>query len=1109
MRNCGKLREELAAVVAPSPVVRDWVRKDCAAADDEKDFAITRFINICWYFFKLAAVLALFVAVGLAVFLFTRLDDEIRRQAEQMLAREFPQFNVSIGGARLVEGEGIAIYDLAISETASNRLQNNLLVVDEIMLDCDAKLTKLMNGLPELRRVVVRHPRVWATKHPGGQWNLSSFWPLPECGNKKPDVIIENAQFTLADQSQSGLPPLSLRDINLKLRPQPPAADGRDTSQSMTIDGTFGGPMLSSAELHARCDPAQQSVQLKGKFQQLQISKELLAWMAALSGNHLNKTSLVGKVDGEVTVEHQFGTDALPRVDAKLHVHEARLVDPRLPRPLTDLSCAIHCQNEMLTVKRLRGTCGSANFTMQMQRRGWAKAAPLAVGLRVARVGLDSKLYDALPPLLQSEWDKYKPTGIVDVDVQATFDGSQWKPVATLTGRDLEFESHKFPYRVTKGFGSLTYTPREEQQPAQLEIDLVGHGGGQPLRFVGQAFDPQPGALGWLEVTGTNVEIEDRMIAALPEKTREVIESMHPRGKFHVRWRIDRTQPGQTTPHTALRLELVDCRMNYDKFPYPLSGINGLVLAEDKHWTFRDLISAGSRSVQCQGYLHPLQPDGSTGNELVLQITGQQVPLDDDLRQALPPQVQGAWQELRPRGNVDLQAQVRHLSGSQKPTIGVAVSPRPESATIQPLFFPYLMEQLEGSCTYQDGRIDLSQVRARHGRTTMRTNGHGEFRDDGSWYVQLEGLAVDRLMPRRDLTDALPSKLQKLIEYLRPSGSFNLSNALLRFAKASSPSAEIESNWDLQLNCLQANLQAGIELHNIHGAIRLQGKAQGDRSYSAGELAVDTVTFEGIQFTEIQGPLWVDPGRCLFGEWATQQQGKPLRRVTARVYDGYLTSDAWVSFDVVPEYSAVARVEGANLNRLMKERIDGALDYDGKLAANLTLNGKGRSLATLAGHGEVRITEANIYELPILVSMLKVLRNETPDTTAFNQVDSKFRVQGPHIYLDQIDFKGDAVSLLGFGETNFDHQLNLNFHTVVGRNEIPLPLLNNFVKNVGRQTLQMTVNGTLSEPLVRTQALPGINNLIQQWQADGRPVPPAVPRNAERPSPAWVPWGRK
>jgi len=169
-------------------------------------------------------------------------------------------------------------------------------------------------------------------------------------------------------------------------------------------------------------------------------------------------------------------------------------------------------------------------------------------------------------------------------------------------------------------------------------------------------------------------------------------------------------------------------------------------------------------------------------------------------------------------------------------------------------------------------------------------------------------------------------------------------------------------------------------------------------------------------------------------------------------------------------------------------------------------------LATLAGYGEVQITEANIYELPILVSMLKVLRNESPDSTAFNQVDSQFRIQGQHIYLDKLNFKGDAISLLGRGETNFDHQLNLDFHAVVGRNEIRLPLVKKIVNRVGEQTLQMSVRGTLTDPKVSTQALPGINNFIKQLQSGldiTSPDASATPRNAERTLPKWPSWGAK
>src|SRR5690606_28014349 len=98
---------------------------------------------------------------------------------------------------------------------------------------------------------------------------------------------------------------------------------------------------------------------------------------------------------------------------------------------------------------------------------------------------------------LQAEWAKYKPTGIVDADLQLTFDGHQWRPTATLTAHNLAFEAEEFPYRVTEGSGTIGYTPSTAGQPALLNIDLMGLGGGQPLRFTGQVIDPQPGALGW------------------------------------------------------------------------------------------------------------------------------------------------------------------------------------------------------------------------------------------------------------------------------------------------------------------------------------------------------------------------------------------------------------------------------------------------------------------------------------------------------------------------------------------------------------------------------------------------------------------------------------
>lgn len=1033
------------------------------------------------------------------------MDNEIRRQVEQSLAAQFPHLDVSVGGARLVEDRGVAIHDLVISETSSSGLRSNLLLVDEMLIDCDTQLRKLINGKPAIRRVIVRHPQVWASRELDGRLNLGTLWPPPECGDSPPQIIIEDARIWLIDRQHPEAVPIELRDVNLTVQAKVTSDPGSGPLEAgpqistCEIHGTLGGPYFQEAEFRANCNLSEPAITVTGKFVDLKLSKELLSWGEVLFGPEVNQVKLQGSLSGEFTTSHTFTAGVPPKVDAKLALSQGRLEHPRVPRPLTDLSCEIRIEGDTTFIDGLRCNCGSSGLAMQMERRGWQLTAPLSLSARAENFTLDDQLFQALPPMLQEEWLDFKPSGVVDADLQLTFDGQEWRPTATLTGRNLSFEAEKFPYRVTDGSGTIGFSPRVENQPALLNIDLVATGGRQPLRISGQIFDPRPGALGWIEITGSNVEIEGSMIAALPEKVRQVISSLHPEGRFNLRWRMDRTLPGQLKPYTSLRLELVNCRMNYERFPYPLSGIRGVIQAEDNRWNFRDLASGGSRNVECEGSLIPTD----AGSQLSLQIVGKEIPLDDDLLRALPPSVQRAWSEIKPRGRMDLVAEIYHQTGLLKPSIRVAVTPRPDSASIEPRFFPYQMSINEGTINYQDGRVTLAGINAAHGRTTLRTNGSGDFRPDGSWQFQLEGLTADRLSAKRDLVDALPPKLRKIVDQLRPTGNnnFGINNGTLRFAKAADPVRTLTSQWDIELDCHQTDIQAGVDLHNVHGSVRLVGFSDGVRSESAGELALDAVTFQDTQFTELRGPLWMDEKSCLFGQWACEKQGLPVRHLTARMYDGTVTADTWVSFEEIPKYRTDARLVDVSLARLMLERLHGQQAFNGKLAATVSLEGTGRSLHTLTGKGEVKVTEANIYELPLLVGLLKVLRNSTPDSTAFNEVDMSFRIQGRHVMLDKLNFLGDAVSLYGQGTTNFDQQLNLAFHGVIGQNNARLRVVKNLIDRTGEQFMQMYVGGTVSNPQIHTQALPGINQLIQQIQTelDTSTTGPAV-RQATQPT---------
>jgi hypothetical protein len=185
---------------------------------------------------------------------------------------------------------------------------------------------------------------------------------------------------------------------------------------------------------------------------------------------------------------------------------------------------------------------------------------------------------------------------------------------------------------------------------------------------------------------------------------------------------------------------------------------------------------------------------------------------------------------------------------------------------------------------------------------------------------------------------------------------------------------------------------------------------------------------------------------------------------------------------------------------LMVERFGGRQSFKGKVDAKLIVRGEGSSTARLAGEGKINVREADIYELPLLMGLLKTLRTGAPDKTAFNESNIAFRIQGPHIYLDQIDFLGDVVDLYGYGEMpDFGKQVKLIFRGEFGPRNYYVPLVKNFVGHASQSVMQMYVDGTLTEPRVTTEAFPELNRIIKQLRTDlETPVGAAATRQAQR-----------
>ncbi|NIP84869.1 MAG: hypothetical protein GTO03_04660, partial [Planctomycetales bacterium] len=477
------------------------------------------------------------------------------------------------------------------------------------------------------------------------------------------------------------------------------------------------------------------------------------------------------------------------------------------------------------------------------------------------------------------------------------------------------------------------------------------------------------------------------------------------------------------------------------------------------------------------------------GHHLTLRIQGDHVPLDEELRTCLAPAMQQAWSRLRLRGQVRLDTQLSYSSPTKDLQLTVRAALGEEGILIEPDFFPYRLENVRGLVTYRPGQLDLTNITATHGRTRWASQGTCQLGADGSWECHLHRLTADGLQVDRDLLLAMPSRLRAGLAALHFSGPVNLSGAM-RFSRSGQPQAPLRSSWDLQLNTHQGRIERGIALDQIHGGLRLTGGYDGQRFGSQGWLDVDSLMYKGFQFTNIRGPCWFSDDSMIFGGAAgPARPGQPPQRITARAYDGAVVADCQIALGDTTRFALDAQVVDADLRRFATEALHDPPPLTGKVTANLRLRGSDRGIHTLKGQGNAVVRNGDVNQLPLVLSLLKFLSENPSARNRFDNSDVKFRIDGRHVLLDEVNFYGDAISLRGKGEMDFDRHIRMVFHATVGRDQMKLPVVGPVLGMASKQLMLVYVHGTIDDPQTTREALPGLRRAVQEIEA-GLTEPP-------------------
>jgi hypothetical protein len=1005
----------------------------------------------------------------------SHVGEVIRRRLETRLQAEYPALVVRVRSAAVVQGEGIVARGVTVVDPAAAADCRTILAIDEIMLACSATLAELGTGEPRITAVRVRRPQLHAARAGDGRWNIAAL-ARPRPGGPSVSVAIEDGTIVIEDRRLAAR--TTMRSIAVDLRP---AADGA----GMSVAGQCSGDTFDRAGFEGRLAPATGGFEIVATVHAIDVSKRSTAWLPLDADQRRWADAMQGRVALDCRASGLLSALDAATVAVSGRLDGGRFEHPAVGLTVSDASAAFTADRSGVSCQWLKAHSGSTLLTGSGQWSGWRRDADFDLALEAEKLVVGRQFESLLPEPVAQQWSRLLPAGEVDVTARMARRSGVLQPDVSVRCRNVSLTHYRFPYRVDRTVGALTF------REGRLDMHLAGQAGGQPVQVDGRLAFGGAGAQGFVEVRGDKIQIDDTLLAAMPARSADIVRALRAAGTVGFVFRHERGPHLPAGHANSLGIRFDRCTLCYAGFPYPLSQVSGVIRMDRGRWTIHDMVGTNDTGeVRCSGELEPL---GSDDGELTLRLEGRGVVLEPELRRALPLGVQRIWDDVDPRGNAEFSATVRHRIRGRRTSVELSATPVGDTVSIEPSWFPYRLERLRGRIAWKDGQLRFEGVRGVHDRTTVATEGLCEFQPDGGWRVSFSRLTADRVRADHEVLEALPAGLRRAISGIQLGGLLSLAGSLDiystqpvevlqpdgRRVAVPGPAA---AAWDMAVDVQEAALDVGTPLEHVHGGVRLRGQSDGRGWWTVGDLAIDSATWRGMQLTGVRGPLLMDQDGVRFGSAAAREPGS-ARRLVARLGGGTLQLDGSVALSERNDFTITASLGEADLERLVADVSGRPNRYRGRVFGTLELAGSRGGMHSLAGRGQVRLRDADIYELSVVMSLLKILRVKAPDRNAFSSSAVDFRIEGPRAYLDSIELSGDAISLVGAGEVDFDSNVNLTFRSIVGDAETQLQAVKRLLGGASGQFLLVHVDGTLAEPQATTEAFPTLAGAVQRLQA--------------------------
>jgi len=777
----------------------------------------------------------------------------------------------------------------------------------------------------------------------------------------------------------------------------------------------------------------------------LSLDQRLYQALPASMQEAWSKLGVSGLVDAQATLGFD-GKQWTPQVT--IRAKNAGLEPEFFPYPIRNISGDFIYQNDTIVAEKLTGTAGGRKIngalTLSRAQPRWLMDLKLAADGPIA---IDETLLKALSPRGSPESNLQKfilslhPTGTVHLQ-QGHFVRQANHPDSISRSLELTFSECSikydgFRYPIDDIHGAATIDNEH-----LLLKDFIGRNDGARIKGYGEC-QGRNSNLESMELffNGYDVSLDEELQQALPKSVRGLWDQLQPSGVLnHVEMKVSRNQ---TNGPLDLRVEITEDRepeshpggavsIRPTSLPYQVNEVACNIIYRPGRIDINSLSGKHEASrLQTEGQCS-LYADG-TWEGLLTWLPMTRLHVDQSLLTCLPPYLKDPLVRLDFRGPVSITGTTR-----------VSSPPSPADSIVRVWDLDLQIE---------DGHLGgggiASGIRGSIALTGENTpSGPMAFGTLDLDALAYKGIAVTRIegpfaFNRQELLFGRDASLwQEKSNLLTASLGHRTRGSSIVTAIHQSPSMR---SGDSSVS--QASYRSGIR-EAVSNRIDSLGRNTPIPTTNPNAVrSMDGVPpldyFEtDIRARTLSGTIFVSGAESLNG----QQKSKYRLRLVDADFQGFL-------------------VDLGETNTQAKGRLSVQCDLQGALANTASLEGTGRAW----------LREANLYELPAMISLFRLL-SVSPGQGAFDSADIQFGIDGDRLPVHEIVLDGDIVSMRGSGWVNMRRELHLDLFAHVGRRTLVGSLFRPLSSSKAATLWQIEVNGTTSDPQIR-RPMPLMNSL--------------------------------